>query len=106
MCTGKGLVLLLINHLHGGQQVKEATGMYNVCVIGVNTYKRKLIDWVHCICANYKKNIVGMVCLLLCLFLSRQLPQENDVTPFCRNGIFSRMITTVSPHNPFNKIDF
>lgn len=55
MCTGKGLVLLLINHLHGGQQVKEATGMYNVCVIGVNTYKRKLIDWVHCICANYKK---------------------------------------------------
>ena len=42
----------------------------------------------------------------LCPFLFRQLPQEDDTSPFCRNGVFSRIITTVSPHNPFNKIEF
>lgn len=36
----------------------------------------------------------------------RYIPLEDELSPFRRDGVLSKTVTTVSPHNPYNKIQY
>ncbi len=34
----------------------------------------------------------------------RSISLEEEISPFARNGVLSKLVKTVSPYNPYNKI--